>query len=323
MPMPRMSTMAFCALALATVGLAQPGRQLEKGFLDPPASAQPHTWWHWMDGNVTKEGITLDLEAMRHVGIGGAQIFQVAVGIPKGPVIYNSPEWRELIQHALREADRLGIEICLHNCAGWSSSGAPWVKPEHAMQMLVTSATRVQGPAKLDRVLSRPETRLGYYADAAVLAFRTPPAETVLTPEVTSGAEGFDAAKVVDGDPTTASVLPLPSRERPEYVQFEYPEPVTVRSLVIVSGGGQGQGGELQVSEDGGVFRKVADLWVPQPNLLRCPWSTNFDPATGRFFRLSFTRAGNRASRVSFAEIDLQTGFRLSNYGLKAGYDRG
>jgi len=305
----------------------QPGKQLERGFLDPPPSARPHTWWHWMDGNVTKEGITLDLEAMKHVGIGGAQIFQVAVGIPKGPVLYNSPEWRELIQHALREADRLGIEICLHNCAGWSSSGAPWVKPEHAMQMLVTAETRVQGPTRFDAVLPQPETRLGYYADAAVLAFKTPAAEAAVTPEraptVTASVEGFEPTQVLDGNPVTVSYLLLPTREKAEYIQFHYPQPVTVRSLTIIPAGGPGQGGELQASDDGVTFRKVCDVWIPQPNLLRCPWSTNFDPVTGRYFRLAFGRGGNRAGRVGLAEIGLQTGFRISNYGLKAGYDRG
>jgi hypothetical protein len=301
---------------------------LEESFANPPDSARPHTWWHWMDGNVTQEGITLDLEAMKHVGIGGAQIFQVAVGIPKGPVIYNSPEWRALIQHALREADRLGLEICLHNCAGWSSSGAPWVRPEHAMQMLVTSELRVQGPTRLNAPLPQPPTRLGYYADAAVLAFRTPPADAALPPDVgptvTASTPGFDASKVLDGDPGSVSGLSLTSRDKPEYVQYEFPQAVTVQSLVIVpGGGGGGQRGELLASDDGTAFRKVSDFWVGEPNLLRCPTSSNFDLAPGRVFRLSFTRGGSRSNRVNFAEVRLNTGFRLSNYGLKAGYDRG
>jgi len=319
--------LTLLAGALCVPSCAQPGKQLEKGFLDPPGSARPHTWWHWMDGNVTKEGITLDLEAMKHVGIGGAQIFQVGVGIPKGPVIYNSPEWRALIQHAIKEADRLGLEICMHNCAGWSSSGAPWVTPENAMQMLVSGEMRVRGPAKVDAVLPQPPMRVGYYRDAAVLAFKTPSAEAALpvdaAPKVTASTPGFDASKVLDGDPATVAGLSLTSREKTDYVQFEFPQPIAARSLVIVPGGGGGARGELQASEDGVTFRKVCDIWVGDPNLLRCPWSTNFEPATGRVFRLAFVRGGNRSSRVNFAEIRLGAGFRISNYGLKAGYDRG
>jgi hypothetical protein len=123
---------------------------LAAGFVNPPEWARPHTWWHWMDGNVTKEGITADLEAMAEVGIGGAQMFTVAQGIPKGPVDYMSPLWREMTLHAVREAGRLGIELCLHNCAGWSSSGGPWVEPENAMQTLAWSSVSVRGPGRVD-----------------------------------------------------------------------------------------------------------------------------------------------------------------------------
>src|SRR5262245_53617979 len=69
---------------------------LEEGFKTSPQSAKPHTWWHWMNGNVTKEGITLDLESMARVGIGGFQNFDAGTGIPKGPIEYLSPQWLEL-----------------------------------------------------------------------------------------------------------------------------------------------------------------------------------------------------------------------------------
>ncbi|MGQ9730351.1 MAG: glycosyl hydrolase [Candidatus Zipacnadales bacterium] len=323
----RTPRVAVLMLIAAVVASAQPARQLERGFLDPPNSARPHTWWHWMDGNVTKEGITLDLEEMARVGIGGAQIFDVAVGIPPGPARYNSPEWRTLVKHALQEAERLGLEICMHNCAGWSSSGAPWITPEHAMQMLVVTEKHVQGPANLDEVLPQPETRWGYYRDVAVLAFKTPSAEVlppeIARPTVTANVEGFDASRVMDGDPTTQSGMALVSGEEPAYLQFEYPQPFTARSLVIIPGSGNGQGGDLQASDDGVTFHKICNIYVPQPNLLRCPTSIHFDPVTARFFRLVFPRPSRRSAQVNFAEIVLTSGARLSNYGVKAGYDRG
>lgn len=147
---------------------------LEGGFREPPAYARPHTWWHWMNGNVTREGITADLEAMRQIGLGGAQIFNVSEGIPEGPVLYMSETWREMVQHAVREAGRLNLELCMHNCAGWSSSGGPWTKPEQAMQMVVTSERTVQGPSLFAETLIQPETRCDFYRDIAVLAFPTP-----------------------------------------------------------------------------------------------------------------------------------------------------
>ena len=58
-------SVTFCTLAQAQ------GDALAQGFKDPPDSAKPRVWWHWMNGNITKEGIKLDLEWMKRVGIGG------------------------------------------------------------------------------------------------------------------------------------------------------------------------------------------------------------------------------------------------------------
>ena len=164
-----------CWLGLILAAAASDvGDRLEKGFLSPPASARPHTWFHWMNGNVTKEGITADLEAMQRVGIGGFQVFNPLEGIPDGPAPYMSPQWLDMMKFAAVEADRLGLEMCFHNCAGWSSSGGPWIKPAQAMQTVVISEKQVKGPANFDAVLPQPHTNCGYYRDIAVVAFPTP-----------------------------------------------------------------------------------------------------------------------------------------------------
>ena len=84
----------------AALGCAAAYANLEDGFRNPPHDAKPHTWWHWMNGNVTKEGITADLEAMAEIGLGGAQIFDAGCDIPAGPIAYNSPEWFDVVKHA-------------------------------------------------------------------------------------------------------------------------------------------------------------------------------------------------------------------------------
>ena len=152
--------------------------ELAKQFLNPPSSAKSHTWWHWMNGNISKEGITADLEAMADAGIGGAQIFNVAEGIPAGPVRFNSPEWIDMVKHAHMEAKRLGIELCIHNCAGWSSSGGPWNTPENSMKIVVTSEILVKGPTRVTATPPQPETNLDFYRDIAILAFPTPVKDT-------------------------------------------------------------------------------------------------------------------------------------------------
>ena len=314
-------------LALAACAVAQPTDALEQGFSNPPSSAKPHTWWHWMNGNVTREGITADLEAMARVGVGGAQIFDVTDGILPGPVDYAGEKWRAMVKHAITEADRLGIEICMHNCAGWSSSGGPWVTPELAMQMVVTSELKAAGPAHLDEVLKQPETRVGYYKDIAVLAFPTPGAETsaaaVQTPTLSASLDSIDVARVMDGDPSTTCVIPLRSREQTQYIELSYTEPFTARSLVLHRPGGrQGTRCELLVSADGQEFTRVAAFSIPEPGVARAPYTVNFDPVTGRAFRLAFPASGAWGT-AAVGELELQSGFRVGNLSAKAGYSRG
>ena len=297
---------------------------LEDGFRQPPDSAKPHTWWHWMNGNITPEGITRDLEEMKRVGVGGAQIFDVTDGILPGPVKYMSDEWRAMVKHAAQEADRLGLELCIHNCAGWSSSGGPWIQPEQAMQMVVTSELSVTGPTRLEDQLPQPPTRLGCYRDIAVLAFRAPGAPlSRLAPQVTASVPDFDPAPLLDGNPDTVARLALRSRDQPQYIQFEPAEPFTARALTLLPAPGRnGNRGELQASADGVTFERLADVVVPEPNLTRPPWVVSFPATTARFFRLVFTRSSGQSPVVSLAEVRLELTYRISNWAAKAGYVR-
>ena len=101
-----------------TLPLQAVATPLEEGFANPPPSARPQVWWHWMNGNVSKDGITADLEAMARAGIGGVEIFDVASGIPEGDVPFASDKWFEMLRHAHEEGKRLGVDIVLANCSG-------------------------------------------------------------------------------------------------------------------------------------------------------------------------------------------------------------
>lgn len=200
-----MTRLRYCSLALlGLISLAAlacgPGPSgtktsdpLAAGFADPPDSARPWVYWMWMDGNLTREGITADLEAMRDAGLGGVVICEVNVGVPRGPVEFMSPAWRGLFKHVVREAERLGLEVTLNAGPGWTGSGGPWVKPEASMQHIVTAAVETRGPSRFDAELPRPTRRPAFfgegglppelkktmddfYRDVAVLAFPTPAA---------------------------------------------------------------------------------------------------------------------------------------------------
>ena len=149
---------------------------LEAGFKNPPNEAKARNWWHWISGNVSKSGITKDLEAMKSIGIQEAQLFNVHLGFPKGPIKYLSEEWLDLFKFSAEEAKRLGLELAFHNSAGWSSSGGPWVTEENAMQTVVFSELTVEGGKIIKEQLPKPETKFNYYKDIAVLAFPKPKA---------------------------------------------------------------------------------------------------------------------------------------------------
>ena len=143
---------------------------LEQGFRQPPDSARPWVYWFWLNGNITREGITADLEAMRRVGIGGALIMEVDQGVPVGLVDFMGPKWRELLRYVHSEAKRLGLEINMNDDAGWNGSGGPWIKPEEAMQEIVWTETAVTGPMHFEGELPQPRAKAGFYRDILVQA---------------------------------------------------------------------------------------------------------------------------------------------------------
>lgn len=146
----------------------------ERGFAQPPASARPWVYWFPLSGNLTKDGITADLEAMQRVGIGGVLYMEVDQGAPQGPADFAGPLWRELFQHACREADRLGLQLNMNNDAGWCGSGGPWITPDLSMQTIVWTETVVEGPQQYAGQLAQPPAVRDFYRDIAVLAMPAP-----------------------------------------------------------------------------------------------------------------------------------------------------
>jgi len=154
-------------LLLSLMASAQnAGDSLEAGFKNPPDSAKPRAWWHWMNGNVTTEGITADTEWMKRTGIAGMQMFDGNLGTPQfveKRLVWMTPEWKEAFRHAGAEADRLGLEMSMAASGGWSETAGPWVKPQEAMKKVVWSETEVIGPKEFAEVLPHPPTANGRF----------------------------------------------------------------------------------------------------------------------------------------------------------------
>src|ERR1700721_3709055 len=121
---------------------------LKSGFENPPASARPRVWWHWMNGNITKDGIQLDLDWMHRIGLAGFQNFDAALDTPqvvKQRLAYMTPEWKDAFKYAIQVGDSYGFEMAIAGSPGWSESGGPWVKPEEGMKKYVWSETEEGG----------------------------------------------------------------------------------------------------------------------------------------------------------------------------------
>ena len=125
---------------------------------------QTGCYWEWMNGNISKEGITKDLEYMKAAGIESAIIFDTWIGVERGPVDYGSREWIDCVKHACHEAQRLGIVLGLHNSPGYTAMGGPWVKPEESMPQLTWSVSSKKNPPV-------PKHKMGFYRD--IKTFRT------------------------------------------------------------------------------------------------------------------------------------------------------
>ncbi len=138
---------------------------LSRGFTAPVSETGAHTWWHWMNGHITREGITRDLEAMKQAGLAGFTMFNVSEGTPPGPVKFMSEPWWEMVAHTIDESERLGLDMGVMICAGWATTAGPWVTPDMAMQEVVWTERRVQGPVIFEGQLDIPEPALGIERD--------------------------------------------------------------------------------------------------------------------------------------------------------------
>ncbi len=141
--------------------------RLEQGFQHPPDSARPGVYWYFMDGNLSKEAMTKDLESMKQAGIGNLVYLEVNVGVPRGPIDFLSDQWQEMFGHAVAECERLGINITLGVGPGWTGSGGPWVSPEKSMQDLVFSSVEVSGGGKQTIRLPKPDPKRPFFGEGA------------------------------------------------------------------------------------------------------------------------------------------------------------
>ena len=292
-----LSLLAWTAVCPAD---AQQTRSLREQFQNPSDEAKPWTFWYWMYGAVSKEGITADLEAMKHAGLGGTYLMPIK-GIHEGAQYDGkaqqlTPEWWEMVRFSMEEADRLGLKLGMHICDGFALAGGPWITPKESMQKVVWSDTIVDG-GKLNALrLPQPEAYENYYEDIALFALPVEDAADEMPAKITcvnlATANNVKSAQTVNMD--AAGII---RSSYPCYIQYEYKQAFTCRNIEIVLNGNNYQAHRLKVmaSDDGVNYRFVKQL-VPA----RQGWqntdenSTHSIPATtARYFRFYWTPEGS------------------------------
>ncbi len=180
--------------------------KIQTGFITPNDSNTVWCYWYWINDDISKDGITKDLEAMKEVGIGAALIGNINPPEIDGPVPMLSEEWWECMVHAVNEGKRIGVDIGTFNCPGWSMSGGPWVKPEMAMRHIVYSEVNVKGPGKSQVKLPKPKEQ---FQDVYVLAFPALQAEKTkldkFNSKIVSSPKIENLSNLFDGDISTVA----------------------------------------------------------------------------------------------------------------------
>lgn len=309
------------SLMLACSSYAQDNKDaLMKGFIAPPNSAKPRVWWHWMNGNISKDGIQKDLDWMQSVGIGGFQNFDAdlftPVVVPK-KVMFMDAVWKDAFKFTTELADKKGLEMAIAGSPGWSVTGGPWVEPKDGMKKYVWTEALVAGGKKqtiklanLPNVIGKfqdVETEAGgvmggfvgekprYASDALVIAYKLPSNEKHLinlNPKMSKSGGDFDTKLMLDHEIGKMYFLPPTEIGKDMWVQYEFAAPQTFKAFAV----GMGEAGELadfnggptnrslKVSDDGVNFRTVAK--VPNSTL---PFITIGIPTTtAKYWRMCF-----------------------------------
>jgi hypothetical protein len=311
-------------IALALLPFNTPAADsLERGFAQPPDSTKPWCYWYWITDNISREGITKDLEAMKRAGISQAFVGSIYLDeVKHGTVKALTEEWWGMVEHAIREGGRLGVDVGLFNCPGWSQSGGPWIKPDQAMRYVVSTERRVKGPLRFAEKLAPPREP---FQDMAVLAFPAPQndADTIAahSPRVTCTPVVDSAERLADGDRKTAVMFPKGAGQGKTSftVDLEAAAPFTARSLVLYPAETPFAAQcELQAAGEDGIFHKVREFPLDRSNTnvhvgpIQCgPVAVAFPAQTAKRFRLVITDLRNKGG---LAEIELSGAARLERF---------
>lgn len=252
-----------------------------QSFRHPGKAAKPWTFWYWMFGNVSDEGIRLDLEAMKHAGISGFYLMPIkstADGKELGGTSEQlSPEWWKRMDTVYRIADSLKLDMGIHFSDGFALGGGPWIEPAESMQKVVWSDTIVNAKDIRNGKVPMPRVPVsGYYEDIATYI--------------------YPVAEVDTRKPKASVTFPFRATE-PSDIIMTYDTPYTLRSVRIVTGGNNIQSHRFSIyaSDDGVNYRFVRQLQPARQGWQNTDAQATYavPPTTARYFKFHWTPEGS------------------------------
>jgi hypothetical protein len=295
---------------------------LEKDFVHPPNSAKPWVFWYWMHGNVSKEGITADIKAMKEVGLGGAYLMFIQDTL--NPPFYAnnarqlSDNWNLMVAFAIQEAKRVGLELGIHISDGFALAGGPWITPALSMQKLVWSNTEMIGGETIHIQLPQPIANENFYQDIAVYAYPTLPNSAYNTRKI--------KPIITTSTNEDGSFLTNPLAKRSfkmtsnGYIQYYFEQPFTCNQIQIRTNGNNYQSHRLiiQTSNDGQLFKTITRLIPP-----RHGWQdtdeavTHAIPSTtAQYFRFVYDKEGTEPGAEDLDNAKWSPNLKLSSIEL-------
>lgn len=307
--------------ALGTLFPVGHAKVSQADFMNPPSESRPRVWWHWINGNITKDGIYKDLMWMNRIGIGGFHHFDagtVSSQVVDNRLGYMDPGWKDAFRYATSLADSLGMEMAVAGAPGWSCTGGPWVTPAQAMKKLTwreCTVTAKNGkeckfrlpdaftttgffqnvpPADNPTEFAKTSTKEEWYEDIAVIAVRLNDAEKTmenLGARISSSGGDFTLRQLTDGDLFNSSDLPAEEAGH-AWIQYDFPTPTTIKAVTVADGTVRDEWAcnparvwkHLEASDDGREYHRVCD--IPHGGTYR--QTIDIPETTARFFRICF-----------------------------------
>ena len=332
--MKRSSIIILAALFLMCSG-ANAETSLRDTFADPPMEYRPRVWWHWMNGNITHEGIRKDIEWMERAGVAGFHLFDAGFDVPQivdERLPFMCDGWKREFNYALDMADSLGFEVSVASSPGWSVTGGPWVSMDDAMKKLVWSGTVVEGGRfrgalpepphvagfyQTMRQYKKDSGRYDYYRDIAVIAVRIPEGDLSMTGMGArlTASDGSDCSILTDGE-LDGTLVVEPGAGGYAWVQVELDQPRTIKAWLegIDNSERNNHARRIECSDDGVHFRTVVPRGPETQTLVNV-----FDmPATSaRYWRFSSNIPGKP---LKYTELQLFGVTKVNAATEKAGF---